>query len=55
MKIKIGPIPYVYPVPIVLVGAEVNHKPNFETIGDVGLMGIKSPIQNPESDSRKFS
>lgn len=43
-KIKIGPIPYIYPVPIVLVGANVNHTPNFETIGDVGLMGIKPPI-----------
>ncbi len=44
MKVKIGSIPYIYPVPIVLVGANVNGKPNFETIGDVGLMGIKPPI-----------
>jgi flavin reductase (DIM6/NTAB) family NADH-FMN oxidoreductase RutF len=44
MKIKIGSIPYIYPVPIVLAGANVNGKPNFETVGDVGLMGIKPPI-----------
>jgi len=44
MKIKINKLPYIYPVPIVLVGANVNGVPNFETIGDVGLMGIKPPI-----------
>jgi flavin reductase (DIM6/NTAB) family NADH-FMN oxidoreductase RutF len=44
VKSKIGGIPYIYPVPIVLVGANVDGKPNFETIGDVGLMGIKPPI-----------
>lgn len=44
MKQKLGNIPYIFPVPIVLVGANVDGKPNFETIGDVGLMGIKPPI-----------
>ena len=44
MKVKIGKIPYVYPVPIVLVGANVQGRPNFETIGDVGLMGINPPL-----------
>jgi flavin reductase (DIM6/NTAB) family NADH-FMN oxidoreductase RutF len=44
MKVKIGRIPYVYPVPIVLVGANVQGKPNFETIGDVDLMGINPPL-----------
>jgi len=44
MKIKAGSIPYIYPIPIVLAGANVNGKPNFTTIGDVGLMGIKPPI-----------
>ena len=44
MKIKMGNIPFIYPVPIVLVGADVQGKPNFETIGDVGLMGIQPPL-----------
>ncbi|MEW5869830.1 MAG: flavin reductase family protein [Chloroflexota bacterium] len=44
MKIKLGAIPYIYPVPIILAGAKVNGKPNFETVGDVGLMGINPPI-----------
>jgi flavin reductase (DIM6/NTAB) family NADH-FMN oxidoreductase RutF len=44
MKVKIGRIPYIYPVPIALVGAEVHGKPNYETVGDVGLMGIKPPL-----------
>ena len=43
-KIKFGKVPLIYPIPIVLVGALVNNKPNFETIGDVGIMGIKPPI-----------
>jgi flavin reductase (DIM6/NTAB) family NADH-FMN oxidoreductase RutF len=44
MKIQLGSLPYIYPVPIVLVGANVTNQANFETIGDVGLMGIKPPI-----------
>ena len=44
MKVKIGNLPYIYPIPIVLVGANVNGKPNFTTIGDVGLMGINPPL-----------
>jgi len=44
LKIKIGSIPYVYPIPIVLIGATVEGKPNFETIGDIGLMGINPPL-----------
>jgi flavin reductase (DIM6/NTAB) family NADH-FMN oxidoreductase RutF len=44
MKTKIGPIPYLYPIPVVLVGADVNGTPNFELIGQTGIMGIKPPI-----------
>jgi flavin reductase (DIM6/NTAB) family NADH-FMN oxidoreductase RutF len=43
-KMKIGPIPYIYPIPAVLVGANVNGRPNFELIGQTGLMGIKPPV-----------
>ena len=44
MKVKVGNLPYIYPIPIVLVGALVHGRPNFTTIGDVGLMGINPPI-----------
>ena len=44
MKVKIGSVPYIYPIPIALAGANVDGKPNFETVGDIGLMGIKPPI-----------
>jgi len=43
-KIKLGQIPYVYPIPIVLVGALVDGKPNFEELGDVAVMGINPAI-----------
>jgi flavin reductase (DIM6/NTAB) family NADH-FMN oxidoreductase RutF len=42
-KKKLGPIPLVYPIPIALVGAVVDGKPNFTEVGDVGIMGIKPP------------
>lgn len=44
MKTKIGALPYIYPIPITLVGATVDGKPNFTTIGDIGLMGINPPL-----------
>jgi len=44
MKIKLGSLPYVYPIPITLVGADVHSKPNYVTIGDTGLMGINPPL-----------
>ena len=44
MKIKYGPVPLVYPIPITLIGALVEGKPSYTTIGDCGLMGIKPPL-----------
>jgi len=40
----IGPVPYVYPVPIVLVGALVDGAPNYATIGDCAIMGIRPAL-----------
>jgi flavin reductase (DIM6/NTAB) family NADH-FMN oxidoreductase RutF len=39
-RIKLGAVPYVYPVPIVLVGATVEGRPNYATVGDCAIMGI---------------
>ena len=44
MKIKFGPVPLVYPIPIVLAGANVNGKPNYATLGDCGVMGINPAL-----------
>jgi flavin reductase (DIM6/NTAB) family NADH-FMN oxidoreductase RutF len=41
---KLGPIPYVYPVPIVLVGSLVDGKPNYATVGDCAIMGIRPAV-----------
>jgi flavin reductase (DIM6/NTAB) family NADH-FMN oxidoreductase RutF len=43
-KVKFGKVALVYPIPIVLAGALVNNQPNFETLGDVGIMGISPPL-----------
>lgn len=40
----IGPVPYVYPVPIVLVGALVDGRPNYATVGDCAIMGIQPAL-----------
>jgi flavin reductase (DIM6/NTAB) family NADH-FMN oxidoreductase RutF len=44
MKVKLGTVALVYPIPIVLAGANVNGKPNYATLGDCGIMGIKPPL-----------
>jgi flavin reductase (DIM6/NTAB) family NADH-FMN oxidoreductase RutF len=44
MKIKFGAVPLVYPIPIALAGANVDGRPNFATLGDVGIMGIRPPL-----------
>jgi flavin reductase (DIM6/NTAB) family NADH-FMN oxidoreductase RutF len=43
-KRRIGAIPYLYPVPIVLVGATVEGRANYATIGDCAIMGIRPPL-----------
>ncbi len=40
-KTKLGSVPWVYPIPIVLVGANVDGKPNFAEVGDCAIMGIR--------------
>jgi flavin reductase (DIM6/NTAB) family NADH-FMN oxidoreductase RutF len=43
-KTKIGAVPYVAPIPIVLVGAVVDGRPNFATVGDCAVLGIRPPL-----------
>ena len=44
MKVKLGTVPLIYPIPIVLAGANVGGRPNFATLGDCGVMGINPPL-----------
>ncbi len=44
MKKKLGRIPYVYPIPIVLVGANVNGRPNYAEIGDCAVMAVQAAL-----------
>lgn len=45
MKTKLDrPLPLIYPIPIVLAGALVNGKPNYATIGDIGIVGISPAL-----------
>ncbi len=43
-KQAIGAVPYLYPVPIVLVGATVEGRPNYATVGDCAIMGIRPAV-----------
>ena len=40
----IGAVPYLYPVPIVLVGATVEGRANYAAVGDCAIMGIRPPL-----------
>ena len=42
-KIKLGPQTLLYPMPAVLVGANVNEKPNFMTVAWCGIASRKPP------------
>ena len=39
-KIALGSKPMIYPMPVVLVGADVAGKPNFMTIAFIGIVNI---------------
>lgn len=43
-KKKLRPDAYLFPMPLVLVGANVNGKPNFEPIAYVGIVESKPPL-----------
>jgi len=43
-KSKIPPSAYLFPMPVVLIGANVNGKPNFETLAYVGIVESQPPL-----------
>ena len=54
-KVKFGEVPLIYPIPIILAGALVNKVPNFETLGDVGIMGLKPPLVYISSSQNHYT
>jgi hypothetical protein len=43
-RVKYGTYPLVYPLPAVLVGAIVDGKTNFETIGNCGIISVEPSV-----------
>lgn len=43
-KIKITPKAYLFPMPVALIGANVNGKPNFETLAYIGIVEANPPL-----------
>lgn len=43
-KKKIDAVPFLYPMPTIIVGANVNSKANFITIGFCGILEYKPPM-----------
>ncbi|MFX0154110.1 MAG: flavin reductase family protein [Candidatus Hodarchaeota archaeon] len=43
-KKKITPSAYLFPMPVVLIGANVNGRPNFETLAYVGIVEHDPPL-----------
>lgn len=44
MKIKLGPAPYIYPMPTVIVGSVFQKKTNFTTISYIGIVQHNPPM-----------
>ena len=43
-KIKLGPNPYIYPMPTVIVGTHIDGKPNFITVSYCGIVQHQPPM-----------
>ena len=52
MKQKMGKYCYIYPVPTVLVGAIVDGKPNFNTVGNCGIISMHPATLYISSDKK---
>jgi flavin reductase (DIM6/NTAB) family NADH-FMN oxidoreductase RutF len=42
-KIRVKPYPFLYPKPVIIIGALVEGKPNFFTVADITSIGYKPP------------
>ena len=51
MKVKLEKVPFVYPIPIVLVGANVDGKANYATVGDCAIKGLPCQYHLSEGEN----
>lgn len=54
MKQEIKPSPFLYPIPIVVIGVKDEEKVNFTTIGDIAMMGLTPPLITISLHERHF-
>jgi len=52
-EIRVGP--YLYPMPVVLVGANVDHKPNFMPIAWVSIVEHKPPMISISANQNHYT
>jgi len=44
MKKEIDPKTLIYPLPTILLGAEVNNKPTYNVVGNCGIISVNPPV-----------
>jgi len=54
-RVRYGNYPLVYPLPAVLVGAIVDNKPNFETLGNCGIVSVNPAVIYISSDKSNYT
>lgn len=54
-KIKFNKLPLVYPIPTVLIGAVVDDKPNFATIGNCGIISVVPSVMYISMDKKHYT
>ena len=42
-KVELRLLPFIYPIPTVLLGANVNGKPNYNVVGNCGIIKVSNP------------
>ncbi|MCW4050700.1 MAG: flavin reductase family protein [Candidatus Bathyarchaeota archaeon] len=54
-KVKRGSQPAIYPIPICLMGANVDGKPTYGTLGDIGIVGFNPGVVFCASQSKHYT
>lgn len=54
-KIEMGKFNFLYPLPVILLGAEVNGKANYAVLGNCGIMSMEPPVIYVSSDKSHYT
>ena len=54
-KLRLAPDAYLFPLPAVLLGAQVNGQPNYSTIGNCGILTVGPPIVYVSSHHKHYT